>query len=46
VQRDLHRSGARVALVIKDSTKGSEVQGIITERELTKMACDTAQLTG
>jgi len=46
VQRALHRSGARVALVIEDSAKRPEVQGIITERELTKMACATAQLTG
>ena len=46
VQRALHRSGARVALVIEDSAKRPEVQGIIAERELTKMACAAAQLTG
>jgi hypothetical protein len=46
VQRALHRSGARVALVIEDSAKGPEVQGIITERDLTHLACAAAQLTG
>jgi CIC family chloride channel protein len=46
VQRDLHRSGARVALVIEGSAKRPQVRGVITERELAKMACATAQLTG
>ena len=46
VQRALHRPGARVASVIKDSAKRPKVQGIITERELTQLACFTAQLTG
>jgi len=46
VQRALHRSGARVALVIENSAKRPEVQGIITERDLTRMACAAAQLTG
>jgi len=44
VQRALHQSGARVALVIEDSAKRPEVQGIITERELTKMACAAASI--
>jgi hypothetical protein len=32
--------------VIEDSPPRLEVQGIMTERELTKMACAAAQLTG
>jgi len=31
---------------VSDSAKRAEVQGIITEHEITKMACATAQLTG
>ena len=45
VQRALHRSRARVALVIEGSGKRPEVQGIVTERELAKMACAAAKLT-
>jgi hypothetical protein len=33
--------GTRVALVIEDSAKRPEVQGIVTEHELAKIACAT-----
>ena len=48
VLRALHQSGARVAVVVQvsDPAKRPEVQGVITEREITKMACAAAKLTG
>jgi len=47
VLRALHQSGARVALVLPDldSTK-NPVLGIITEREVARMACASAQFAG
>ena len=48
VLRALYQSRARVALVMQVSVSAErpEVQGIITEREVTKLACAAAQLTG
>jgi chloride channel protein, CIC family len=45
VLRMLHQSGARVALVTENSgpAKRAEVKGIITEREITRLACTSAQ---
>jgi CBS domain-containing protein len=45
VLRALRQSGARVALVTENSspTKRPEVKGIITEREIARMACASAQ---
>ena len=48
VLRALQQSQARVAVVMEvpAPTMRPEVQGIITEREITRMACATARLTG
>jgi len=47
VLRTLNHSGARVALVVSglDSPKG-RVLGIITEREVTRLACTAARFAG
>jgi hypothetical protein len=46
--RALDQSGARVALVMQNSgpAKGSEIKGIITEREIARMACASAKFAG
>ncbi len=48
VLRSLHQSGARVALVMsdQDSSKQPEVRGVITEREVARLACAAAQFSG
>jgi CIC family chloride channel protein len=47
VLRALHQAGARVALVSQDlDSTQSPVLGIITEREIARAACASAQFTG